>query len=278
MNERSVSVVNGKFQADILEGGSGDPLLFLHGFGGLKWTPFLERLSGTHTVIAPHTPGFGQSTGTEKLDDIHDLIFFYLDLLDELGLDRLPLVGHSLGGMFAAELAATQPERFTHTVLASPFGLWDDADPVSDLFVISLEELAAAMYTDTTLPEAVAIATAPQAHMTEVDPTSKDGQITIRYLVERAKSMSTAAKYLWPIPNRGLSKRLHRVSQPSLVIWGENDGIIPATYAKKFAAALTNATAHILPNAAHMVLEEQPDRAAELIDDLLYERQLGVAE
>jgi pimeloyl-ACP methyl ester carboxylesterase len=266
MNERLVRVRNSEFQTDVLEGGSGDPLLFLHGVAGLEWTPFLERLSATHTVIAPRTPGFGESTGTEKLDDIHDLVFFYLDLLDELGLDRLPIVGHSIGGMFAAEVAATQPERFTHTVLASPFGLWDDADPVTDLFVISLEELAAAMYADTDSDEAVAIATAPQARMTEVDPATKEGQATIRYLVERAKSMSTAAKYLWPIPNRGLSKRLHRVTQPSLVIWGENDGIIPPTYASKFAARMPNATAHVLPNAAHMVIEEQPGRVVELID------------
>jgi pimeloyl-ACP methyl ester carboxylesterase len=101
--------------------------------------------------------------------------------------------------------------------------------------------------------------------MTDFDPATKEGQATIRYLVERAKSMSTAAKYLWPIPNRGLSKRLHRVTQPSLVIWGENDGIIPPTYASKFAARMPNATAHVLPNAAHMVIEEQPGRVVELI-------------
>jgi pimeloyl-ACP methyl ester carboxylesterase len=269
MNERSVDVRNGAFQVDVLEGGSGDPLLFLHGVAGLEWTPFLERLSANHTVIAPRTPGFGETTGTEQLHDIHDLIYFYLDLLDELGLDQLPIVGHSLGGMFAAELAAIQPSRFIHTVLASPFGLWDDANPVVDLFAISLPELAAAMYADADSSEAVAIATAPQARMTEVDPDTEEGQATIYYLVERAKSMSTAAKYLWPIPNRGLSKRLHRVSQPTLVIWGESDGIIPAVYAEQFAAAMPNATVNIIPDAAHMVVEEQPGRVVELIEGLL---------
>ncbi|MEE8047131.1 MAG: alpha/beta hydrolase [Dehalococcoidia bacterium] len=269
MNERSVDVRNGTFKVDVLEGGSGDPLLFMHGVAGLEWTPFLERLSANHKVIAPRTPGFGESTGTEQLHDIHDLVYFYLDLLDELGLDQLPIVGHSLGGMFAAELAATQPGRFTHTVLASPFGLWDDANPIIDLFAVSLDELAAAMYADAKSSEAVAIATAPQARMTEVDPNTEEGQATIYYLVERAKSMSTAAKYLWPIPNRGLSKRLHRVSQPTLVIWGESDGIIPATYANQFAAAMPNASVKTIPNTAHMVIDEQPEQIVEMIERML---------
>ena len=86
MNERSVSVRNGDFQVGVLEGGSGDPLLFLHGVAGLQWTPFLDQLANGHTVIAPHTPGFGATTGTESLLDLQDLIYFYLDLLDALVL------------------------------------------------------------------------------------------------------------------------------------------------------------------------------------------------
>ncbi len=269
MNQRTVSVRNGMFEVDVLEGGSGDPLLFLHGVAGLEWTPLLERLSAGHEVVAPRTPGFGESTGTEKLDDLHDLVFFYFDLLDELGLSELPLVGHSLGGMFAAELAATQPERFSHIVLASPFGLWDDANPVTDLFSISLPELAKAMYADEESEAAVAVATAPQARMTEVDPETDEGQATISYLVERAKSMSTAAKYLWPIPNRGLAKRLHRVRQPGLLIWGESDGIVPPVYAGQFAAHMPNFAVHIVPDAAHMVVDEQPELVAGLIESLL---------
>ena len=269
MNERTIPVRNGRFEVDLLEGGSGDPLLFLHGVSGLEWTPLLERLSVGHTVIAPRTPGFGESTGTENLDDIHDLVIFYLDLLDQLGLHEIPSVGHSLGGMFAAELAATQPDRFSHVTLVSPFGLWDEANPVADLFSMALPDLARAMYANEKSEAAVAVATAPQARMTEVDPETETGQATIKYLVDRAKSMSTAAKYLWPIPNRGLAKRLHRVRQPGLVIWGECDGIVPPVYAEHFAAQMTNATVHIVPDAAHMVVDEQPQIVSGLIDRLL---------
>ncbi|MBT4515169.1 MAG: alpha/beta hydrolase [Chloroflexi bacterium] len=269
MSERSVSVRNGEFHVDIHEGGSGDPILYLHGIAGLEWTPFLQQLSVGHTVIAPRTPGFGESTGTESLTDIHDLLYFYADLLDELDLGRLPIVGHSLGGMFAAELAAMQPRRFSHVALISPFGLWEGSDPVPDLFSISLSDLAEAMYADVKSEPAVALSTAPQARMTEVDPSTSEGQDTLNYLVERAKSMSTAAKYLWPIPNRGLSKRLHRVTQPSQIIWGASDGIIPPTYAERFAASMPNAAVHVVPDAAHMVVDEKPDHVAGLIESLL---------
>ena len=269
MSERSVSVRNGEFQVDIHEGGSGNPILYLHGITGLEWTPLLQKLSTGHKVIAPRTPGFGESTGTESLQDIHDLLYFYVDLLDELNVNNIPIVGHSLGGMFAAELAAMQPGRFSHVSLISPFGLWDSAEPIPDLFSISLPELAAAMYADANSEAALAVATAPQARMTEVDPSTSEGRATLDYLVERAKSMSTAAKYLWPIPNRGLSKRLHRVTQPAQIIWGDSDGVIPPGYAERFAKYMPNAAIHVVPNAAHMVTDEQPDHLAGLIESLL---------
>ena len=269
MNEQSISVRHGEFKVDLFKGGTGKPLLFLHGISGLEWTPFLDQLSTKHTVIAPRTPGFGESTGIELLDDVTDVVFFYLDLLDELNLYDLPLIGHSIGGMFAAELAAAQPDRFSHVVLASPFGLWDDANPVTDLFTVSRIELASCLYADPENKEAVAVAAAPETRMTEVDPDTEDGKATINYLVERAKSMSTAAKYLWPIPNRGLKKRLHRVKQPALVILGESDGIIPSSYAHLFTKHMENASAHMVSDAAHMVIDEQPDHVANLIESLL---------
>ena len=266
MKESSLPVRNGQFEIDILEGGDGPPLLYLHGIGGLEWGPFLERLASSHRVIAPRTPGFGGSTGSENLADIHDLVYFYLDFLDALDLRDLPIVGHSLGGMIAAELAAVQPERFTKVVLIAPLGLWDPAHPVLDFFSVPPAELAQAMYFDEKSEPAKALASTPQARLPEVDPDTEEGKAVIDFYVERAKSMSTAAKYLWPIPNKGLSKRLHRVTQPTLLIWGANDGICPPVYADDFAAILHNVTLRLVPEAAHMVHAEQPDAVAELIE------------
>ncbi|MCH7734587.1 MAG: alpha/beta hydrolase [Chloroflexi bacterium] len=265
MKESSLPVRNGQFNVDILQSGDGLPLLFLHGIGGLQWDPFLERLASSHRVIAPRMPGFGGSTGSETLSDIHDLVYFYLDLLDALDLRDFAIVGHSLGGMIAAELAAVQPERFTKVVLIAPLGLWDPEHPVLDFFSVAPAELSQAMYFDQKSEAAKALASTPQAKLPEVDPDTEEGKAVIDFYVERAKSMSTAAKYLWPIPNKGLSKRLHRLTQQTLLIWGADDGICPPAYGIDFMDTLPNATLHLVPEAAHMVCVEQPDAVAELV-------------
>src|SRR3712207_5341785 len=101
------------FRTILREDGRGEPVLYLHHPWVLGWTPFLERLASRKRVVAPLHPGFGASEGGDHLLDVHDLIYYYLDLLDALDRHGLSLVGHSLGGMIAAELAAVQPQRFT---------------------------------------------------------------------------------------------------------------------------------------------------------------------
>ena len=271
MRSNRIPVRSGEFEVEYLEGGDGPPLIVLHGIAGLEWGRFHDRLSAGHRVVAPRTPGFGGSTGSENLADVHDLIYFYLDLLDALDIRRVPIVGHSLGGMIAAELAAVQPERFTRVVLIAPLGLWDPSHPVLDIFSVSPVELAGAMYFERESEAARAVAAVPQARTAEVDPSTEEGRAVIDFYLERAKSMSTAAKYLWPIPNKGLHKRLHRVTAPTLLIWGETDGICPPAYGDDFEAALPDARLSLVPEAAHMVQEEQPDAVADLIADFLAE-------
>ncbi len=166
------------------------------------------------------------STGGDRLDDIHDAIYFYLDLLDALDVHHLALVGHGLGGMFAAELAAVQPTRFSHLVLIDPFGLWLPDVPTLDYFVLPPAELAEALYHDPGSPAAQATARAPEGQ-----------EALIAYMLERAQSMAAAARYLWPIPDRGLSKRLHRVTAPALIVWGQSDRVVPVAYGDRMAAA-----------------------------------------
>src|SRR4029079_9407075 len=109
MAERTIEVRDGRFTISLLEGGSGPPLLYLHGTWALDWNPFLERLAARQRVLVPRHPGFGEASGGDELLDLTDLVSFYLDQLDQLELRDLPLIGHGLGGMFAAELAAVQP-------------------------------------------------------------------------------------------------------------------------------------------------------------------------
>ena len=243
---------------EVKEAGQGEPLLFLHWEFGPRWTAFHDRLAERWHVIAPSHPGFGNSSGGEHLHDIHDLIYWYLDLLDEQGVRGLPLVGHGLGGMIAAELAAVQPERFSHLVLLAPFGLWLPDAPTLDFFAASPSELAAALYYDQTSPAAVAASTPPS-----------DQAALIEQALERAKSQASAARYLWPIPNRGLSKRLHRVRAPTLIVWGERDGLIPPAYGDAFRAHIRGSRLEIIPEAAHQLLDEQPDRLAALIQSFV---------
>ena len=259
MASRSVSVRNGQFAADVLEAGSGAPLVYLHGIAGLRDDdPFVAALAKAgHRVIAPRHPGFGGSTGDDEIVDQSDLLYYYLDLLDALDLRGVPLVGHSLGGMFAAELAALQPERYTKVALIAPFGLWDPENPVLDYFVASPAEQAAALFNDPQSDAAKSVLPEPQ----------NEGDIAA--LLERVKAQRVAAKYLWPIPNRGLAKRLHRLRIPVQIIWGEGDGIIPPSYASSFQQRLPQATVTTVPNAAHMVTVEQPEQVVKAIEDFL---------
>jgi len=192
MQANSVPIHGGIFQTEVWEQGNGNPLLYLHGVAGVESSElFLNRLAEQYHVIAPKHPGFGGSSGSENLLDLHDLIYYYLDFLDTMGLRDIPVVGHSLGAMFAAELAAVQPERFSKLVLMAPFGLWNPEYPVADFFSMTPKELAAATYHDSLSLVAAATAQAPE-----------DNEAYVNFMLERAKSLSTAAKYLWPIPNR----------------------------------------------------------------------------
>jgi len=254
MTERSVSVAGGQFKTDVIEEGKGQPVLFLHGTFGLDADRFLNRLGDQYRVVAPRHPGYSGSTGSERLLDINDLIYYYLDFLDAEGLRDLPIVGHSLGAMFAAELAAVQPERFSKLVLMDSFGLWNPEYPVADFFAMMPRELGATLYHDPESPTAQAASKPPE-----------ENEAFIAYMLERAKSLATAAKYLWPIPNRGLNKRLHRISAPTLLIWGESDKLVPPRYGQDFQAGIKGARLELIKDAGHLPQVEQPDQLAETV-------------
>src|ERR671923_1869431 len=149
MIESLVSIRNGAFQTFVRIEGEGDPLLFLHSAGGLPgWPPFLESLARSFRVIAPDHPGFGRSEGLEHLDDVVDLALYYSEFIDAMGLDQPYVVGHSLGGMIGAEVAAVAQAYVSKLVMVAPVGLWLDEHPVMDFFAATPEELATAIFHD----------------------------------------------------------------------------------------------------------------------------------
>jgi pimeloyl-ACP methyl ester carboxylesterase len=258
MRTQQIAVRDGAFDTEVWEDGAGAPLLYLHGESRPAWSPFLDALAEHHQVVAPLHPGYGGSAGTENLQDLPDLVYYYLDFLDRLGLQGLPLIGHGLGGMIAAELAAVQPDRFTALALISPLGLWLQDDPVKDFFAMPAAVLAEHLYHDPTSPAARAAAEVPT-----------EGDAMIEYHVERAKSLATAAKYLWPIPNRGLAKRVHRISAPTLIVWGASDKIASPRYAEAFAEKIKGSRVEIVPEAGHLPHEEQSAQVADLVTTFL---------
>jgi pimeloyl-ACP methyl ester carboxylesterase len=253
MTTSTVAVQDGAFQVELREEGAGPDVVWLHGEGGPSWSPYHDALAQRRRVLAPTHPGYGASTGGDALDDIHDAIYFYLDLLDGLELRQPALVGHGLGGMFAAELAAVQPTRFSHLVLLDPFGLWLPEAPTLDYFVLPPAELAEALYRDRGSAAAQATAKAPEGQ-----------EALIAYMLERAQSMAAAARYLWPIPDRGLSKRLHRVRAPTLIVWGQSDRVVPVAYGAEWQRRIPGSRLVVREDAGHMPHVEQPEALAEL--------------
>ena len=253
-------VQDGKFSIELHTYGSGgEPLLFMHGAGGLlPMEPFLEELGRDFKVYAPHFPGYGDSTGNEKIDDVVDASLFFHQLMDELGIPTANVVGHSMGGMLAAETAALDTHRAKKLVLIAPAGFWLDSNPIPDFFAAQLDEIAGLLFHDPNSPAAKMMTAIPE-----------DFKALEAMYVERVKRLATASKFLWPIPDRGLSKRAYRISAPTLLIWGESDKLIPQVYAKEFQRHIKNSKLVTIPQAGHMPMYEQQPALVKAIRDFL---------
>ncbi|MGH7249235.1 MAG: alpha/beta fold hydrolase, partial [Pseudomonadota bacterium] len=250
---------DGKFSVEMEVTGRGEPLLFLHGAGGLTGAdPFLEDLGRNFKVYAPHLPGYGESTGGEHLDDVIDAALFFHELMDELKIPSANLVGHSMGGMLAAEMAALCNHRAKRLVLAAPAGFWLDEHPIPDLFAAQLDEIAGLLFHDPKSPAAQLMTTIPT-----------DFEALQTMYVERVKRLGIASKFLWPIPDRGLKKRAYRITSPTLLIWGESDKLIPKIYAREFSSRIRDCREHIIKAAGHMVPYEQPAEFCKTVRDFL---------
>jgi pimeloyl-ACP methyl ester carboxylesterase len=248
LTEKTINLSGGRHQV-VYQAGDGPALVFLHGLYGVKLdAPLIEALARRHTVSAPLAPGFADLAELDELRDIHDLALHYDDVLDALDLDQVVLVGHSFGAMIAAELACHVPRRISRLVLMSPLGLWNDAYPVADLWSVPPAELPKLLYAD-------------PSKATGVGPNPE-----VEAVLALTRGMTSVARFLWPIPDRGLSRRLRRVRAPTLVVHGEEDRFVPVQYAHDFVALLPNASAHIIPGAGHMLPAEALDAVLQTIE------------
>ncbi|MBV8357454.1 MAG: alpha/beta fold hydrolase [Deltaproteobacteria bacterium] len=263
MNQlKTISLRGGDFNVKYYREGSGEHLVFLHSAGGLPaFTPELEALSKRFTVTAPLLPGFG-SDGEEHLhEEVQKLVFWVWDLLDALEIERPLLIGHSFGGMLAAEMAATEPRRVRKLVLAAPAGLFIAEHPTLDFFAMTPEALVKAAFHDPQCEAAKALTTPPS------DPAAATEAI-----VGRIRALAAAGRFMWPNGDRGLNERLYRIKAPTLLLWGESDRLIPPVYAEAFRRLLVGAASvrvQIIPAAGHALFAEQRQAALDAIINFL---------
>jgi pimeloyl-ACP methyl ester carboxylesterase len=228
--------------------GAGPELLYLH---SLLWPrdegAFVSELSAAFDVIMPLAPGYEDLEELQGIEDSHDLALFYDDLLRELGVDGpLDVVGHSFGGMIGAELAAHFPERVRRLALIAPFGLWADDQPTADLARLPARSIRSSL--------SVAGQGEGQSSLA-ADPEE---------VIAVTQGMAAALKFLWPFPDQGLSRRLHRISAKTRIYWGQDDWVNPPSYAQRFAAAIDGATVEVIPG-GHLLLQDTPVEMAERV-------------
>ena len=237
-------------EINVLTGGSGPDLLFLHSAGGVTAeNPFLLALARKYRVFAPELPGYGDSGDSDNVRDMLDVTLHSFDVLEALGLERPIVVGHSLGGMIAAEMAALRPKEVDRLCLIAAAGLWLDAYPVPDIFTLLPREFPAYMFHDT---EAGAKMMATGGNM-------NDPAFLIPFLVTNSRQLGMAGKFLFPIPERGLKERIHRITAKTVLVWGDSDRIFPAPYAQAFKGLIAGAELVSVPDAGHQVVLEKTD-------------------
>jgi pimeloyl-ACP methyl ester carboxylesterase len=242
---------------ELLERGQGRPLLFLHGGGGFEARqPFVPLLSAKRRLIAPSHPGFGQSSLPDWLDSVDDIAYIYLELMDRLDLRDLDVVGCSIGGWIAAEIATKAPERIRRLVLVSPVGIKvgpPDKLDIPDIFAMPEDEVQALLYHD------------PGSAKHDTTKMSDDELAAI------FRARETLALLTWEpwMHNPKLKRRLHRISAPTLFLRGESDGLVSQAYLDAYCRLLPNARTQTIKAAGHVPQLEQPAAFAELVSDFL---------
>jgi pimeloyl-ACP methyl ester carboxylesterase len=238
----------------LMRAGAGDPLIYLHGASGAAWLPFLSELAQKFDVIAPEHPGFGESDTPDWLDDIHDVAYFYLDLLDELKLDGVHLVGNSLGGWIAAELAVRSTARLASLTLAGSAGLDVPGVKQMDSFLVSDEERLRQFFHDPKKADAMIARV--------LDPKTEETAL---------RNQATVAKLVWQPRSHdpSLSKWLHRIDVPTLLIWGDTDRMFPKEHALAFQKAITGAKLVMIPECGHVPQIEKPGAFVAALESFL---------
>jgi pimeloyl-ACP methyl ester carboxylesterase len=261
MHVRRLRLWQDRIETEVEIAGSGPPLVYLHGPWGLAPDrAFIARLAEAHTVWAPRFPGTtpGNSDAIHALDSWLDLTVYNGELFDALALTTPALVGHSFGALFAAEFAAAVRKSAGRLVLIDPVGLWRDDLPVRNWMVLAEDARRSTLFAD---PEG-------EAARRFVDVPS-DPAARVDALAQFVWAQACTGKFVWPIADRGLKHRIHRIAAPTLIIWGTGDQIVAPDYAQEFANRIAGARVELIDNAGHLPHLEASDHVAKLVTEFL---------
>jgi pimeloyl-ACP methyl ester carboxylesterase len=244
--------VNG-IRIEMIERGQGRPLLFLHpGIGIAADAPVLDALAARARVLAPTHPGFGHSEVPKGFDSVDDLAYFYLDMLDQLALDDVAVVGVSLGGWIAAAIAIKSTARISRLVLANAVGIkvgGREQRDIADIFAVTEDELLALAYCD------------PKAGKRDYK-AMPDAEVKAA-----ARNREATARYAWSpyMHDPKLKGRLHRIRIPTLLLWGTHDRVLSEPYGRAYCAAIPGARFQPIARAGHFPHLEQPQEFADKV-------------
>ncbi|HEY1705696.1 MAG TPA: alpha/beta hydrolase [Trebonia sp.] len=240
----------------LFRGGTGEPVLFLHAAGGAEtWPEFHQRLAEHFDVIAPDHPGFGKSDDFPEADDISDLVYHYLDVLDALGLERVHLAGGSFGGWIAAEIAVHSPHRVASLTLLSAAGLRMPDHPATDLFLIPPARLPSVLF-----------------HVPPPEPPGPpDGAPDIDAVIAAYREATSLARFSWApfLSDPKLERRLRRITAPALVVAPDDDQVIPVAHAKRYAERIPDARYAEITGCGHAMYFEKPAEFADIVTKFL---------
>ena len=236
-------------KVQMMRGGKGAPLLFLHGGGGAGvWLPFFKTLAEKYDVIVPEHPGFGRSDTPDWLDNVGDYANFYLEFMDKLGLTGVNLIGSSLGGWIAADLAVRDSSRLNTVQLVAPAGIHVKGVAKGDLFLWSPEQLTRNLFADQAIAEM----------LLAMQPDEDERR-------RRMKNALMLAKVGWQprLYDPHMRKWLHRIKKPTQIIWGDSDKVIPAEYGPAYRDLIPGSKLEVLKNCGHLpFIEKAADTVA----------------
>ena len=231
--------------------GKGRPLVFLHGASGAPVVlPFMEKLATRYDVIVPDHPGYGQSDEPEWLENIHDVAYFYLDFLDALKLEKAVVIGSSMGGWMAMEMAVRSTARIGSLVLVSPAGHFAEGAQPADIFLLPQEEMVRRLFHEQKYAE-------QRLAMPET-PESIDLGL---------KNRHTTARLAWEprLHDPFLPKWLHRIDVPTSIVWGAQDKILPVATAHELKKLIPNAELNVFENCGHLPQVEKMEEFCDVI-------------